>query len=258
MKQKIKKVIGEKNSSRIRSVLNTLRIIKNIICWFLIVFLAFAVITFVVTKIKGETPTVFGYSINRVVSGSMEPAIEIGDVIINKAVTDITDLKVGDIITFQGDSRFDNNKVTHRIIVAPYDDGTGNIVLVTKGDANKIDDGVINASSVESKYLMKIGVLRFVYNIFFSQWGLLIFIFLLILIFFDEIVNIVRIIIYNNSRDENDTIYDVIERVQKAEQEEEKERQIADEKANMKKQAKLDAKKQREQRKNEKKNRKKD
>ena len=39
------------------------RLIKNIICWVMIIVLAFTLIVFMTTRIQGNTPTVFGYSI---------------------------------------------------------------------------------------------------------------------------------------------------------------------------------------------------
>ena len=60
---------------------NTLKIIKNIICWALIIVLTFAVVYFLSAKINGGIPSLFGYSVLRVSSGSMEPRLSVGDVI---------------------------------------------------------------------------------------------------------------------------------------------------------------------------------
>lgn len=72
-------------------------------------------------------PTVFGYSVAVVASGSMEPALSVDDVILNHAQDRYA---VGDIITFSNGTAL----TTHRI-VAETDAG-----YITRGDANNTDD----------------------------------------------------------------------------------------------------------------------
>ncbi len=193
LKQKIRDKIGDNRIAVIKKILRVLRVIKNIIGWLLVTVSVAAVIIFVVVKANGGTPSVFGYSIYRVSSGSMLPELEVGDVILNKDITDISEINVRDIVTFDGGSKYSYKKVTHRVLVKPYDDGKGNTVLVTKGDANSVDDGEIEVSNVKSKFVTKLSFLKDIYNFFFSQWGLILFIFLLILVFFDELMNIVKL-----------------------------------------------------------------
>ncbi len=219
LKQKIKDKLGEKKVSTLRKILKVGGIVKNIICWTLIAVLTLAIVTFMVTKLSGNTPSVFGYSLHRVVSGSMEPELSIGDVIVNKKIADPSQIRIGDIVTFRGDSRFENEKVTHRVLVAPYENGRGDTVFVTKGDANEIDDGEISVSAVESKFLAKVTFLKSIYDFFFSPWGLVIFIFLLLLIFFDEIMNIVRLTISRAEEEQPETLVETIERMQREQSE---------------------------------------
>lgn len=227
IKQSIKDKLGKKKTASLKKALKVGRIIKNIICWTLIAVLTAAIVIFMTTKISGGTPTVFGYSIHRIVSGSMEPTLEIGDVILSTEVKDTSDVHVGDIVTFQGDSRFDNQKVTHRVLVSSYDDGKGNIVIVTKGDANAIDDGEINFSDVESKFVAKVSFLSDIYNFFFSPWGLIIFIFLLLLIFFDEILNIIRLSVNASDHEDTESFEEIVERVKCEQLEEERKKRLS-------------------------------
>ena len=211
LKEKIKNKLGDKKIAKLKKSLRVARIVKNVVCWTLVAILTVAVVVFMLTKINGGSPTLFGYSIHRIITGSMEPELMIGDVILNTEVKDPSEIGIGDIITFQGDARFENQKVTHRVITAPYDDN-GTLVLVTKGDANEKDDGVINFSSVESKYLTKVGFLTTLYSIFFSTWGFFIFIILLLLIFFDEIVNIIKLTMGAENEEESESIEEIVER----------------------------------------------
>ena len=85
----------------------------------------------------GKTASIFGYSVLKVVSGSMEPSIHEGDYIYIKR-TDTDSLKAGDIISFYSqDDSIKGEINTHRISEV-LSDGT----FVTKGDANKIEDSV--------------------------------------------------------------------------------------------------------------------
>ena len=228
LKQKLKNQLGEKRVAVLKKALKIGRVVKNAICWILIALLTVAIVVFMVNKVSGATPTVFGYSIHRIVSGSMVPELQIGDVILNKDISDTAEINIGDIITFQGDSRFDNQKVTHRVLVAPYDDGRGNIVLTTKGDANETDDGEINFSDVESKLVLKVTFLKSIYNFFFSPWGFIIFIFLLLLIFFDEIINIIRLSVHGAEQDESESFEEIVERVKREQLEEMRKKQLAE------------------------------
>jgi len=65
-----------------------------------------------------------------ITSGSMTPEINIGDVVVSTPVS-ISDVKVGDIIVFKGDS----NLVVHRVVGFSKDN-----CFITKGDANENND----------------------------------------------------------------------------------------------------------------------
>lgn len=162
----------------------------------------------------------FGYTIHRIVSGSMQPEFEIGEVIISRKVTDPSEIGIGDIVTFREDGRFDNQKVTHRVLVAPYENGRGDTVFVTKGDANEIDDGEIDFRDVESKCIAKVNFFKDIYDFFFSKWGLLIFIGLLLLIFFDEITNIIKLTVGHAEETDNESFQEIVNRLTREQLEE--------------------------------------
>lgn len=109
------------------------------------------IIYVMVCSANGKAVNVFGKSILRVVTGSMEPSLQVGDyIIIEKTNTD--DLKEGDIISFYSDqSDIKGMLVTHRI-VGRNDDGC----FVTKGDANLVSDSVnVRPESIVGKYTHK-------------------------------------------------------------------------------------------------------
>lgn len=68
-------------------------------------------------------------------SGSMEPAIKVGGLVIVKSANNY---QVGDIITFRNPESL-NTKITHRIYELKINEGQ--TFYVTKGDANEEPDG---------------------------------------------------------------------------------------------------------------------
>ena len=90
------------------------------------------------TLVTGYT-SFFGYSVFRVVTGSMEPTIPTGAVLICKS-TEIEEIGVGDIICFRSrESSHYGSIVTHRVASIQYDD-SGERFLESRGDANYSSD----------------------------------------------------------------------------------------------------------------------
>ncbi len=194
-------------------VFRIIKLIKNIICWTLIAVLVFTLVVFFMSRINGSTPSVFGYSIFRVSSGSMEPELKVGDIILDKTVDNPEDLKVGDVITFKS-SDYGDLLVTHKVIKAPYEEN-GKLMLQTKGIANEVEDKPISIDNVKGIMICKVDYLDTVYNVFLSPWGLLILIALIVIIFFDEIITIVKILTNNDkSVKDADNINEIIDRLQ--------------------------------------------
>ena len=80
-------------------------------------------------KLNNETPSLFGYQLYVVETGSMIPTLPIGSNILVRQLGDGDTLEVGDIVTYtHGDSA-----ITHRIIaIVPGEDGVTR--YQTKGD----------------------------------------------------------------------------------------------------------------------------
>jgi len=91
-------------------------------------------------------------------TGSMRPAIMPGSLVLVHHVPPAS-LKVGQVITYINplDTK---TTVTHRIVSLYLDDTK--TVIITKGDANKIDDVPISASSVQGKVVWHIPKLGYI------------------------------------------------------------------------------------------------
>lgn len=184
----------------------------DVFFWIIIAVLVLTVILSVAAKIKGESVTFFGYSVYRVSSASMEPELMVGDVLLAKAVDDPSELKVGDIVTYNGSGSLSGKLITHEIIVAPhFEDGV--LMLQTKGVANTAADAPISADRVVSVVMKKIEFLNPFYNFFFSRWGLLTIIALIILVFIDEFIMLAKAVTGHMENNEPKDINEIIGRM---------------------------------------------
>lgn len=114
--------------------------------------------------------SLFGFRIYRVISGSMQPVLQIGDVIIVKKSNNYSER---DIITYSNGL----TTITHRIIAINNDE------VITKGDANEVDDKPINKEQIVGKFFFRISNFSLFSIILSKNVIYLIMIFLLVLIF---------------------------------------------------------------------------
>jgi signal peptidase len=131
-------------------------------------------------------PITGNYKIKIVMSGSMEPAIHTGSIVVIKPESSY---KIGDVITFGKDTKKDV-PTTHRIMEMRAEEGK--YVYRTKGDANKSDDvKEISESEVIGKVLVSVPFLGFVLDFAKKPLGFMLLVVVpAIAIIFDEAGNI--------------------------------------------------------------------
>ena len=130
---------------------NIFKKIVNVIAYIALIILiiyALNIAYFRVIK-KEKLPRVFNYYVFKVITGSMEDTISIGDTIVVKKTKNV---KVNDIVTYEKDGIF----ITHRIVKI---DGNS---IITKGDANNTEDDPITKNQILGKYIKKAKVLGFI------------------------------------------------------------------------------------------------
>lgn len=118
-----------------------LKFIGDAVLIAVVVLLAAATIVTVSARLNGTaSPAWFGFRIGRVITGSMEPEIPVGSMVVAKAV-DTAELAVGDDIMFVSDDPTVPNgaPVTHRIVRVEVDDQHTRS-FITKGVANDTED----------------------------------------------------------------------------------------------------------------------
>lgn len=117
-----------------------------------------------------------GFMMFRVVTGSMEPTIPVGALLVTRAV-DIESIQINDIVCFQSQATEIWGKiVTHRVVDIVESDLNG-ILLETKGDANLVADGYfVDRMNFVGKVVWHTGdgsVLANILSLFTSKIGFL-------------------------------------------------------------------------------------
>ena len=128
--------------------------VTKIIAYIIICLLLFVII---VQKFSNNSLSVGGIRIFTVVSGSMMPEYNIGDILVSKRV-DAEDIEIGDNITYVGEKGSLNGLIiTHKVINKEI---RGNeTYFITKGTANAISDPEITYEQVYGKVVYKSAVL---------------------------------------------------------------------------------------------------
>lgn len=180
------------------------RKVINVISTIILIFLIIVVIALFIIRATGKTPSIFGYQVLRVTTGSMEPALKIGDVILIKD-TPVEDIHEGDIISYESRSGDLRGKIiTHRVTEEPVNMG-GTYILQTQGDIEgSAPDPKIEYGQVKGKFLHKLEFIDKFYSFFFTPYGIIIFVFVIVALFGYEIISL---IISYKTLDEKDEEY---------------------------------------------------
>lgn len=149
---------------------------------FIFLFLIVGMLLFSMFPIKGN------YQIKVVQSGSMEPAIKTGSIVVIKPAESY---KIGDVITFGQDTP-KVSPTTHRIIESRFQDGKP--IFRVKGDANEDPDPrEIKQSEVLGRVLFSVPIVGYVIDSARKPIGFIILIIIPALIMiYDEVKKIWR------------------------------------------------------------------
>lgn len=162
-------------------------IISIILLIFLVIFVAFSL----VSRIMGETPSIFGNYIFRVSSDSMEPTLMVGDVILVQSA-DAEDIQKGDIVTYKSQSgSMYGREVTHRVVSEP-EIKNGTYYYQTQGDAKGAPlDKMITYDQIEGKYVRKLTLIGKFFNFISTPVGVVLFIGVIIVLFGYEMISLI-------------------------------------------------------------------
>ncbi len=133
--------------------MKALKIIFKLIKYLLTTIVVLILAVVLIQRFSNNNIKVFGYSIYTIVSESMKPEYDIGDMIFVKSV-DKQDIKLNDDIVYMGNiDSYDGKIITHRVI------RIDNNQIVTKGINNPIEDPPIKYDQVYGKVAFKLCIL---------------------------------------------------------------------------------------------------
>lgn len=160
-------------------------IIETLVLIFSCIICTFLLLQKFVLKENG----VLGYRTFVIVTSSMKPSLEIGDVILVKEMS-ANKIKIGDIITYQGmESDFKDKIVTHKVKNIIEEDSKK--IFYTKGITNNSVDPAVYEEQIYGKVIYKFKILSFLSKIVRSKFGYVFLILIpLSLIFVKEMINI--------------------------------------------------------------------
>lgn len=143
------------NKGKTSTAHKILTIVGTILCVILIPILVINLTLIAKSYInKDEVPSIGGTLPLIVLTDSMKPEIESGDLIVCKTA-DVEDIKVNDVISFFDPAGNGNSVVTHRVIEIVEKDGE--IYFRTRGDNNNTEDKeLVPAENLVGVYKMRI------------------------------------------------------------------------------------------------------
>jgi len=142
-----------------------------------ILFFAIFALIICLQRFSNNTISIFNYRLFSVITGSMAPMYNIGDVILCKEV-DIESIKVGDDITYLGSAGTYKNKIiTHRVIEIKKDN-SNELLFYTKGIASTRADPVVKSEQIYGKIIKRLDFLSWLYKYITTPNGFYVCIFI--------------------------------------------------------------------------------
>jgi signal peptidase len=131
-----------------------LKLTGRIVFTAVVALLVYALVSIQTVKSRGEAPEILGLYLFSVESGSMEPTLDIGSVIVSRAVAQPEKLKQNDIVTFKTRA---GTVVTHRIVDVRTG-ADGGVIYRTKGDnpVNSPDEELLTPDRVIALFVLKV------------------------------------------------------------------------------------------------------
>ena len=159
-----------------------IKIVFKILYQLLILMCILLILIIVFQKVTDSNRSIGGYRIFRVITGSMEPEYDIGQVVISKEV-DMNSIKVGDDIVYLGKYGDYNGKIImHDVTAIDKDENGNNVNFHAKGlHSGSIEDPEIKPNQIYGIVKFKSTILTVLYRLATSIYSAFIIITILVL-----------------------------------------------------------------------------
>lgn len=167
-----------------RPKINAKKIIKTvlIILYQILVIMALILtMVIVLQRISANNQSIGGYKIFRVITGSMEPEYEVGEVVISKEVNP-KDIKVGDDIVYLGRVGEYSGKIIMHNVVAVDTDENGDLIFHAKGlQSNSVEDPQIREDQIYGVVTYTSSILTILYDLATNIYSIFAIVIILVL-----------------------------------------------------------------------------
>lgn len=174
--------------------MNLIKKILNVVVTGVLALVIIAAVTLVLSaRFSGDRiPTLNGYKILTVLSGSMEPVIHTGDAIAIRPLAEGEKIGEGDVITFRTKEKEDM-LITHRVMGVVSVNGEP-AAYVTKGDANDSKDlSTVSKEQVIGIYEWRLPYFGYLSNFLHKLMGIIVcVVFPALLIIGSELIKIYK------------------------------------------------------------------
>ena len=158
-----------------------LKIVLKISYQIIIIICLLLTMIVVLQKVTDSNRSIGGYRIFRVITGSMEPEYDIGEVVICKE-TDPNEIEVGQDIVYKGTYRDYSGKIIMHEVVGIDRDENNNLNFRAKGlHSASIEDPQIKANQIYGVVRHKSGILTLLYKLATSIYSAFVIITILVL-----------------------------------------------------------------------------
>lgn len=143
----------------------------------------------VISRMSGSIPSLFGYNVYVIVSPSMTPELEVGDVIISRVYRG-GELKVGDVVQYVAKGGAIRGEIiTHKVVHLSEEGDT----VITQGVANSEPDAPITRQDVRAVMTYKTLILDDIYAVLNHPVGFILLVMLpMAAMIVSEMVNLAR------------------------------------------------------------------
>lgn len=156
----IKTQINKKQKSKM------FKMISNILFTLFMIIMALLIFITAQSRLTGQEPSLFGYRIYIVDSGSMAPTLPVDSMIIVKEIK-AEQIQTRDIVTYYAGN--EKIRVTHRVVEVVE----GGKQFITRGDANNTEDpNILEGDRIIGKVIFKIPYIGTVFRGLSSAVGI--------------------------------------------------------------------------------------
>lgn len=157
------------------------RIVFKVIYQIIVIICLILAAVIIMQKVTDSNRSIAGYRIFRVITGSMEPEYDVGEVVISKEVP-AKDIKVGDDIVYSGRYGEYSGKIIMHSVIAIDKDENGNYNFHAKGlQSSSVEDPQIKESQIYGVVKYKSKILTVLYKLATNIYTVFVIILVLVL-----------------------------------------------------------------------------